>query len=87
MTFSGLRGRADRPSAPLSVAVFGVASGLCAVAALVMAVGQWPDSPPGDPAPTAAYVPALTLASLALLGAILCAGFACLIAAAHRLGR
>jgi hypothetical protein len=87
MTISGLRGRADKPSAPLSVAVFGVASGLCLLAAILMAMAQWPDSTPGDLPPTSDYLPALVLASLALLGAILCAGFACLIAVVHRLGR
>jgi hypothetical protein len=77
----------ERESAPNSVAVFGIASALCAAAAIILAAGQWPESQPGELPPMVEYVPALVLASLALHGAILCAGFACLIAAVHRLGR
>jgi hypothetical protein len=77
----------EPPSAPNSVAVFGILAALCVGAAIILAKGQWPESRPGDLAPMVDYLPALVLASLALIGAILCAGFACLIAAVHRAGR
>lgn len=86
MTFSGLKGPAGESATPLSAPLFGVASALCVVAAIIMAIGQWPDSTPSDPPASVEYMPALLLACLGLLGAILCAGLSCLIGAVSRLG-
>ena len=61
--------------------------GLCVLAAILLGVGQWPESLPSSPASMVEYVPALLLAGLGVLGAILCAGFACVIGVIARLGR